>query len=211
MRTDHPIDALMPRTRQRVLAATVLQPERWWYLSDLAAHLGVRPSSLQRELAGLSAAGILTRRPDGGRVYYRAEPACPFLDDLRGLLLKTVGLVDVLRDLLTPHGKRIRFAAVYGSIARGEETSGSDVDLLVVGRLQLSKLAMQLRDVEQRLGREINPTVYTEKEVTSRLSAGDHFLSSVMREPLIAVIGDRDELEQLAGTGSHQDSSIAGG
>ncbi len=85
------LDALFPRTRQEILAATLLDPCRAWYLSDLARHLGTQPSSLQRELAGLVAAGILRRSADGNRVYFQAEPDCTFLEELRGLMMKAGG------------------------------------------------------------------------------------------------------------------------
>jgi DNA-binding transcriptional ArsR family regulator len=98
MRKIRPLDALFPRIRQALLAATLLHPDRWWYLSDLAKHLGTRPSSLQRELAALVDAGILNRRQDGNRIYFQPHPDCPFLPELQGLLVKTVGVVDALRE-----------------------------------------------------------------------------------------------------------------
>jgi DNA-binding transcriptional ArsR family regulator len=125
MRKSRALDALFPKTRQVILAATVLHPERWWYLSDLAKHLGVRPSSLQRELTSLVDAGVLRRRQDGNRVYFQAQPDCPFLPELQGLLVKTAGVVDTLREVLSPFAKRIDWAFVYGSMARAEELASS--------------------------------------------------------------------------------------
>jgi DNA-binding transcriptional ArsR family regulator len=125
MRKSRALDALFPKTRQVILAATVLHPERWWYLSDLAKHLGVRPSSLQRELTSLVDAGVLRRRQDGNRVYFQAQPDCPFLPELQGLLVKTAGVVDTLREVLSPFAKRIDWAFVYGPMARAEELASS--------------------------------------------------------------------------------------
>ena len=125
MRTTRAIDALFPRTRQGVLAATLLRPDRWWYLSDLARHLRVPPSSLQRELAALTAAGILRRRRDGNRVYFQPNPECPLFAELQGMLLKTAGLVDVLREALRPLSASIDWAFVYGSIANSQERASS--------------------------------------------------------------------------------------
>src|SRR6266704_7113838 len=135
MRKSKAIDALFPRTRQAILAATLLHPERWWYLSDLARHLGVRPSSLQRELAALGDTGILRQRRDGNRLYFQPNPDCPFLAELQGLMLKTVGLIDVLCEALDPFTDRIDWAFVYGSMARSEELVSSDVDLMIIGRV----------------------------------------------------------------------------
>jgi hypothetical protein len=90
MRKRRPIDALLPKTRQAILAATLPFPERSWYLTDLAKHLGVAASSLQRELGALVEAGIFERRPDGNRIYFRPHPQCPFMPELRGLIMKTI-------------------------------------------------------------------------------------------------------------------------
>ena len=114
MRKKKPIDALFPQIRQQILAATLLHPEKWWYLSDLAHHLGRRPSSLQRELASLVGAGVLRRTQEGNRAYFQPDPECPFLSELQGILIKTAGLADVLRDALGPFTDRIRPFTVNG-------------------------------------------------------------------------------------------------
>src|SRR6266404_7345724 len=127
------IDALMPKVRQGVLSATLLQPERAWYTADLARHLGVAPSSLQRELASLTAAGLLKSRRQGRLVWFQADTDSPVYPELHALLAKTAGLVDVLREALDAVADRIACAFVFGSIARREERSESDVDLMVIG------------------------------------------------------------------------------
>ena len=151
MRTSSPIDSLLAKTTQGLLAATVLQPERWWYLSDLAKHMGRRPSSLQSPLTSLVTAGILRRRREGNRVYFQADPACPFRHELQGILAKTVGLFEVLQDALAPFQSRIVVAFVHGSVASGHQRPASDVDLIVIGTLGLSKLAPVLDAIEERL------------------------------------------------------------
>lgn len=198
MRTKVPLlDALFPRVRQNILTATLLHPDRSWYLSDLADHIGVTPSTLQRELASLVGAGILVRRPEGRRVYFRADPRCPVLNELAGLLRKTAGLADPLRSMLENLGKSVDWAFVYGSVARGEERSGSDVDLLVIGGLGLADLAEPLRGIEKTLGRSVNPTVYGRDEFEQKLANGDHFLAAVMSGPKLMLCGDEDELGRL--------------
>lgn len=187
------IEALFPKTRERILAATLMDPESWWYLSDLAKHLGVSPSSLQRELTSLVSAGILCRREEGNRVYFKADPDCPVLEDLQGLLTKTAGLADALKEALHPLKKKIQAAFVYGSIARGEEISGSDIDLLVVGEVGLSDLAPKLRKAQESLRREINPTVFTPAEFQKKRES--HFLNNVMTNEKIFIIGSHEDLE----------------
>src|SRR5262249_534539 len=145
MRKDTTLDALFPRTRQAILGAMLIDPERSWYLSDLARHLAVPPSSLQRELVDLAKAGVLRRRQNGNRVYFQADSNCPLFTELRGIVLKTVGLRDVLRKCLDPFARHIRVAFVYGSPARSEDRSTSDVDLMVIGVVGLSDLAPALK------------------------------------------------------------------
>ncbi|HTU94178.1 MAG TPA: nucleotidyltransferase domain-containing protein [Gemmataceae bacterium] len=199
MRTDKALDVLIPKTRQAVLSTLLLHGQRSWYLHELAAHLRVRPSSLQRELSRLTAAGILTRRRDGNRVFYQVDENCPLLVDLRGLLAKTVGLVDVLRGALEPLRASIEYAFVYGSLARGEETSASDIDLLIVGPAGLAEVAPALRQVEQQLGRPVNPSVYSLGEFLKKMRASNHFLTTVWGEKKLAVQGDLDELATIIG------------
>jgi DNA-binding transcriptional ArsR family regulator len=194
MRKHRPLDRLFPRTRQAILIATLLQPDRWWYLSDLAKHLGVRPSSLQRELAALTSAEILRQRRDGNRVYFQANPDCPFLAELQGLLVKTAGMVDALREALAPFTKRIDWAFVYGSVARAEELAASDVDLMVIGKIGLAELAPALRRAEKRLSRAVNPTLYSRVEFGTKLRARDHFLRSVLDGAKLFILGDSHEL-----------------
>src|SRR5262249_30196848 len=133
MRNSSPLDALLPKTRQGILAATLVQPNKAWYVSELARRMGVPSSSLQRELQDLTRAGILTSHRQGRMVYYQANADSPLYPDLRGLLLKTAGLVDVLREALKPLETKIALAFVYGSIAKGEERTESDIDLMVIG------------------------------------------------------------------------------
>ena len=194
MRRFKAIDAIFPRTRQAILAATLLHPDRWWYLSDLARHLGVRHSSLQRELATLVNAEILRQRRDGNRIYFQPNPGCPFLAELQGLMMKTVGLVDVLREVLEPFVNRIDWAFVYGSIARSEALASSDVDLMIIGCVGLADIAPALRQAERRLNRPVNPSVYTHEEFAIKLAAGHAFLHAVCDGAKLFVLGESHEL-----------------
>lgn len=198
MRKSNALDALLPRTRQRVLAATLLHADRWWYLSDLAQHLGLGPSSLQREMARLVEAGILERRTDGNRVYYRADPACPFLPELQGLLIKTIGLTDVLRDALCPFGGAIVAAFIYGSVARGTEATTSDVDLMIIGDVRLADLAPALRATERQLLRAVNPVLFSPDEWARKVNNANHFVNTVRRAPKIFLIGNEHELDNAS-------------
>ena len=158
------LDALIPKTRQGVLAQVLLHPQGRIYLSEIARKLGVPPSSVQRELELLRKADILVRRRDGNRAYFEPNPACPFLPELRGLLVKTVGVVDVLREALAPCKAKIDCAFVFGSIARSQEHSQSDVDLAVIGSIRPFDLTEPLLEANLRLTREVNRVVFSQAE-----------------------------------------------
>jgi len=199
MQNGRPLDALLPRTRQGILAATLIRPEKAWYVSELACRMGVPSSSLQRELHDLTEAGILKSHRQGRMVYFQANADSPLFHDLRGLLLKTAGLVDVLADALRPLKLKLRLVFVHGSIASGTEQSDSDIDLMVIGDVSPAELALPLRRARELLGREINPTVYSNVEFAKKRASKDHFLSRVLDKPMLFVIGSKDELGKAAG------------
>ena len=194
MRETSALDALFPKIRQGILAATVMQPDRWWFLSDLARYLGVTPSSLQRELKSLVNAQILSRRQEGKQVYFRPNPECPFLAELQGLMAKTAGLAEILKEALEPLTESIECAFIFGSVARSEEHSASDVDLMIIGQIGLAMLSPVLRNAEERLNRPVNPTVYLREEFADKIKARHHFLSAVLKGKKLFIIGNKDDL-----------------
>jgi uncharacterized protein len=199
MRKKPLIAALLPKTRGAVLAATLMHPEKWWFLADLARHVGVPPSSLQREMDSLVEAGILLRRREGRQVYFRPDPNCPILGELQGIMIKTLGLADVLRQILTPLKRSIETAFIYGSIARAEELSESDVDLMIVGSIKLADLAPAIQRAEEKLGREVNPVLFSAEEFAVKLHQGHHFLKTVLAGEKLFLMGSQNDLARTAG------------
>jgi predicted nucleotidyltransferase len=199
MRNSSVLTALFPHVRQCVLAATLTQPEKWWYLSELADRLGTTPSSLQRELSALVASGILARRREGTRAYFKAETRSPVFRELRQLFEKTAGLVPIVRQFLEPFGDKIRCAFVYGSVARNREHATSDVDLMVIGKAGLADLSPALRKAEQRLGREVNATAYSPEEFREKVKSRDHFLTAILRGRKHFVRGGQSDLDEIVG------------
>jgi predicted nucleotidyltransferase len=197
--SQRPIDLLLPRNSQQVLGVLLMHPDRWWYRSELAHQLGKSPSGLQKALAALVAAGLLRSRRDGNRLYFQANPETPLYAELRRIVAKTVGLVDVIRETLTPIVPKISVAFVYGSIARAEEVSSSDVDLFVIGSAGLTDMAVPLREAQNRLGREVNPTLYSAEEFRKKLKAQHHFVTSVLDSPKLFVVGTEDDLARIGG------------
>jgi len=199
MRTSPILDALFPEVRTKILAATVSQSEKKWYLTELATFLHTCPSSLQREVDALGKAGILEQWRDGRRLYFKADTNSPVFADLKSLFEKTAGILPLLGQELERFGNRIRFAFVYGSIARSQEGSGSDVDLLVVGTVGLADVIPVLRVAEQALGRPVNATVFSIEEFRRKARSQDHFLSAVLKDTKQFVKGGEHELEAITG------------
>ena len=195
MRKSRTIDSLFPPVRREILGTTLLAADRRWYLSELAAQFSATPSSLQRELHSLVEAGILIRTKDGQRTYYQADQSSPLFPELHGLFKKSVGAVDVLRDALAPFKPRIDLAFIFGSYVHQDQVRNtSDIDLMIVGDATPFELSEALGEVERRIGREVNPTVYTRKEFEERRRSGNHFLMSVLATETLPIIGDLNDL-----------------
>lgn len=195
MRKQNPIDALFSKTRQGILAATYGQPERWWYLSELAAQLNTAPSSLQRELKSLVSSGILRQRRDGKRLYFQAESESPIFPELCSIVAKTFGITETLKITLAKFKDRIRCAFLYGSVARSQEHTLSDVDVVVIGSVGLSDLSAPLRALERKFKREFNVVCYSPEEFRQKVEAENHFVVSVLEGEKVFLKGDADELE----------------
>lgn len=190
--------ALFGKTRRAVLSLLYNHTDEAFYLRQIVRTVGVGLGSVQRELKRLSDVGIIQRIVRGRQVYYQANPQCPIFADLKNLVVKTAGVGDVLMVALAPLADRINIALLYGSIVRGEERRGSDVDMLVVGDVTFSEIVLSLSSAQETLHREINPTVYPPDEFTSKLAAGHHFLKTVLSGNKFFLIGDERELARLA-------------
>ena len=187
---------LLGKNRAALLAALLLRPEQRLHVRELARLTGASPGSMHRELKVLTELGVLTREEVGRQVFYAADRSCPVLEELAGLLRKTVGLVDVVRHALQPFSERIEAVFVYGSVAAGKETSHSDVDVMVLGDLAFSDAVRALAPAEVLLRREINASVMKVAEFTRRRKAKDGFVTTLLKAPRLWVMGDEDELGQ---------------
>ena len=172
-------------------------PDSALYMRELERRTGFAIGTVQTELKKLQRLDIISSVKDGNRVYYRANNAHPLYPEIRALVLKTSGLADVIVNALG-NETDIRVAFVFGSFARQEEKAGSDVDLMVVGDIGLRKLTGLLMDVAGKIGREINPHVFSEKEFVKRKKEQDHFLKQVLEAPKIFIIGTEHELAEMA-------------
>lgn len=189
---------LLGRTRSAVLGTLLLHPEDSLHVHELARRTGASAGSLHRELRALAELGVLLRQEIGRQVHYRANPASPVFAELAGLLRKTAGLADVLRDALLPLGKKVALAFVFGSVAAGSERPSSDVDLMVLGSASFADLARALAPAQEALGREVNPTVMAPREFARKLTAKEGFALSVAKGSRVWLIGGEDDFAELA-------------
>lgn len=185
---------LLGSNRAALLAALLLRPEESLHVREIARLTGASPGSVHRELKAFTALGVLTRKEVGRQVFYAADRACPVFEELAGLLRKTVGLVDVIRQALQPFSERIRAVFLYGSMAAGVETAHSDVDVMVIGDLSFADAVGALAMAQEKLKREVNPTVMKASDFVSKRESGDGFVAAVWKAPKLWVMGNEDEL-----------------
>jgi predicted nucleotidyltransferase len=181
-------DALFTETRQRVLGLLYGSPESSFFLKEILRRTGMGVGTVKRELDRLYAAGILSLRKVGNQHHYYANQECPIYNELCAIVRKTTGLVDPLALALAPLEKQIDHAFVFGSLASGKESSGSDIDLMIIGSVAFSSVVKALHPVQEELGREINPKIYRKSEWEERQQAKDSFVISVIESPQLDVI-----------------------
>jgi predicted nucleotidyltransferase len=191
--------ALFGQTRRAVLALLFGRSGESFYLREIVRLTGAGMGAVQRELRQLVESGLVDRRQHGKQVYFSANSRSPVFQELVGLLAKTAGLADVLRQSLAPLAKqkKIILSFIYGSVATATQRDESDVDLLVIGDATLRDVIPALQPAQERLAREINPTIYSVTEFTEQLRHGGHLVSRILDRPKIMLIGSEDELGDL--------------
>lgn len=184
-------DALFTKVQQRVLAVLFGNHSRSFYANELIALACSGSGAVQRQLAQLEAAELVTVRRVGNQKHYQANASAPIFEELRGLVLKTSGLAEVLRAALAPQAAQIDQAFIHGSIAKGKDTAESDIDLMVISeKLAYADLFAALEPATQRLQRTVNPTLYTRIEIDKRIMDDNSFVKRVMAQPKLWVIGE---------------------
>jgi len=187
-------DALFTSTQQKVLALLFGQPDRSFFATELIRLADAGSGAVQRELSRLSESGLVTVRMVGNQKHFQANQQSPIFNEVRQIVGKTFGLSKLLRDALQPIEKAIKLAFIYGSVAKNSDTASSDIDLLVISdSLTLENLFKTLESAEQRIGRQINPTLLTVQEFDSRREATDSFINRVLEGEIIQLVGNSDE------------------
>lgn len=182
-------DALFPKVRQRVLAVLFGRPDQSFYANEVIALAQSGTGAVQRELAALAQAGLLTVSKQGNQKHFQANAQAPVFTELRSLILKTMGLADVLRTALAPLAPQIEAAFVYGSVAKQQDTASSDIDLMIVSpSLGYADVYSALESAAATLGRTVNPTLYEPVELAKRIAQDNAFVTRVLQQPKIWLI-----------------------
>lgn len=186
-------DALFTETQQRVLGLLYGQPEKSFYTKEILRLTGMGVATIKRELDRMLAAGILHMRRVGNQHHYQANPACPIYNELLIIVKKTLGLTGVIRAALAPLAEQVTWAFVFGSMASGKETAGSDIDLMIIGEVGFSEVVNALYPIQETLGREVNPKIFRPHEWKDRLKNNDVFVREVMAQPRMDVLREEHE------------------
>ena len=187
------------KLRAKVLGWLFSHPDERYFVRQLTGLVKEDSTNVSRELARLEKTGILVSTTEGRQKYYQANRESPLFDELHGLMLKTVGVADVLHSALAPAQDKIKAAFIFGSIATGNENRRSDIDVMVIGRVSFEEVVSLLSPAEEKLRREVNPVVYPITEFKKKVKEDHHFVKTVLEDPKIFLIGGEGELTRLVG------------
>jgi predicted nucleotidyltransferase len=188
-------DALFSKVQQRVLGLLFVNADRSFYTNEIVRFVDSGIGVVQRELEKLAASRLVTIKKIGNQKHFQANPDAPIFAELRGIMLKTVGLADILRLALLPLSDKIQAAFIYGSIAKGKDTAKSDIDVLIIGNeLAYANVYDALSVHESTLGRPVNPSIYSMQELRRKLTEDNAFVSRVLEQPKIFLLGSDDDL-----------------
>jgi predicted nucleotidyltransferase len=181
------------RVRVGVLTHLFSHPDQPVYARNLSREIGEHYNAVWQELNNLESIGLLLTQRNGNIKYYRLNPDFPIYDELKRIILKTSGLGQAIREAVRPLGT-LEWAFIYGSVAAGEEDAFSDIDLMLIGELELMELAQVIAHLEDQLGREINYSVLTQSELAGRVAQGEPFVENVLAGPMVMLVGDENAL-----------------
>jgi len=189
-------DTLFTKTQQQVLGLLFGNPNRSYYAKEIVRFAGLGSGTIQRELEYLSAAGLLTVTKIGNQKHYQANKKSPIYKELRGIVIKTFGVGDLIRSALMSIKDKIHMAFIYGSVAKGTDTANSDIDIIMCSdNLSYPEIYPLLEKIEQKIGREVNPTIYKKNELLQKLRKDNAFIKRILKQPKIFLIGSMDDLE----------------
>lgn len=183
------------KARVEILKLFLFNSDNSFYQRQISNLTSQPIRGVQREVDKLHKIGLLEKSIQGNRVYYKVNKKCPIRGELKNILFKSVGVAEVLKDNLKEKG--IRLAFIYGSYAKGQESLLSDIDLMVIGDISSRELSGILSKPKRELMREINYNVFISDDFIDRVRKKDHFLSSVLKNKKIFIVGDENELKAV--------------
>jgi len=185
------------RLRAKILGWMFTHPDERYYVRQLTSLIHEDSTNISRELSKLSELGILLGMREGRQIYYTVNKNSSVYHELEGLVLKTHGLAGTIRAALKPFERQITIAFIYGSFARRTFNSASDIDIFIIGSVRFNEITKALMDAQNKLGREINPTVYPEQEFADKLKTSNHFINRVIKSEKLFLKGNENELAGL--------------
>lgn len=202
MRSNSIGNVLFTKTQQKVLGLLFGKPDQSFYLNEITKLSQMGRGTIKRELERMEAAGIVVKKRIGNQNHYQANSECPVYSELMGIARKTFGVADVIKAALNSILDEVAFAFIYGSVAKGEDTAKSDIDLLIVSNeLTYSEVMERLLDCETSIGRPINPTIYNVDQIEKKLKQDNAFVSRVMEQPKIWIKEDEDVYRTIRQSG----------
>lgn len=188
-------DVLFTKTQRQVLSLLFGNPDKSFYANEIVRYAGVGIGSVLRELEKLSNVGLLTTEKKGNQKHYTANRKSPIFEELRGVVQKTFGLADVIRKALDEFRDSVELAFIYGSVAKGTDKANSDVDVMIISdQLSYPELLASVAPIEANIGRPVNPTIYTTKEFKDKIQSYNSFVTRVITQQKIYLIGSEDDL-----------------
>jgi predicted nucleotidyltransferase len=188
-------DALFSKTQRQIMSLLFGNPDKSYYANEIVRFAGVGIGGVQRELEKLSKVGLLTIEHIGNQKHYQANKKSPIFDELRGIVQKTFGVADVLRNVLSEYRNIVKAAFIYGSIAKGTDKSGSDIDVMIISdQLSYPEVLNSFSVIENKLGRTINPTIYKTEEFQKKITTDNSFVTRVMNQSKIFLVGSEDDI-----------------
>jgi predicted nucleotidyltransferase len=191
-------EILFTKTQRKVLGLLFGKPFRRYYGNEIIKLAGVGTGSVRSFLYNLVTSGLVIETKEGNQKYYQANHQSPIFQELRGIVIKTFGIAEVVKEVLLPIKNEIQFSFIFGSIANGTDHANSDLDiLLITENLDYLKCMKLLMPLSKELNRDIDPSVYTSDEFIRKVKSGNHFFEQMLNQPKIMIIGTENEFEEF--------------
>lgn len=181
------------KIRRDLLSLYFTNPSQRYYLRELHRILGYSAGSIQRELLKFQKDNLFNTQKVGNLLYYSLNTKHPLFKELKSIVSKTIGVEGSLKKALSSV-KKIKIAFIYGSFATRREKATSDIDLMIIGDPYTSHLNEKIAELETKLKREINPTIYSFKEYRDKKKAKTGFILELLKNPKIMLLGKEDDL-----------------